>query len=54
MQSVRASRFLTGLAANSSLAGAEDYALVDIDETIIEVDGHQKHGAAFGYSECGR
>ena len=27
------------------------YALVDVDDTIIEVHGHQKQGAGFGYSK---
>ena len=46
-----ATRFLSGLAANSALvAGVDDFALVDIDDTIIQVHGHQKQGAGFGYS----
>jgi len=46
-----ASRFLSGLAAGSEVvAGIDDYALVDVDDTIIEVHGHQKQGAGFGYS----
>jgi Transposase DDE domain group 1 len=46
-----ATRFLSGLASNSPIvAGVDDYALVDIDDTIIQVHGHQKQGAGFGYS----
>jgi hypothetical protein len=51
-----ASRFLVALAArapllNSSAASsAGGYALVDVDDTIIEVHGHAKQGAGFGYS----
>ena len=29
------------------------YAFVDVDDTIIEVHGHAKQGAGFGYSGCG-
>ena len=32
------------------VAGIDDYALVDIDDTIKEVHGYQKQGAGFGYS----
>lgn len=46
-----ATRFLAGLAASSPVvSGIDDYVLVDIDDTIIEVHGHQKQGAGFGYS----
>ena len=46
-----ATRFLSGLAENSAIvAGVDDYALVDIDDTIVQVHGHQKQGAGFGYS----
>lgn len=46
-----ASRVLTGLARHSSIvAGIDDLALVDIDDTIIEVHGYGKQGAGFGYS----
>src|SRR4051794_38940413 len=54
-----ASRFLAALAARTGLLvrpegpGADPaagYALVDIDDTIIEVHGHAKQGAGFGYS----
>jgi hypothetical protein len=52
-----AARFLAGLAAQTPvLAGVEDsggsggFALVDIDDTIIEVHGYQKQGAGFGYT----
>ena len=57
-----ASRFLIALAGLTRLlgtssspavvAGSDDagYALLDIDDTIIEVHGHAKQGAGFGYS----
>lgn len=57
-----ASRFLIALAGLTGLLGAsavtalEDadtdrgYALLDVDDTIIEVHGHAKQGAGFGYS----
>ena len=32
------------------LAGLDQRAIVDIDDSIIEVHGHQKQGAGFGYS----
>src|SRR5450830_1236394 len=32
------------------VTGIDDYALVDIDDTIKEVHGYQKQGAGFGYS----
>ena len=49
-----ASRFLAGLAASSPLLGAVDgRVLVDVDDTIVEVHGHAKQGAAFGYSGSG-
>src|SRR4051812_25180242 len=58
-----ASRFLIALAGLTGLLGtpanratlAEQgsrpgYALLDVDDTIIEVHGHAKQGAGFGYS----
>ena len=54
-----ASRFLITLAGLTRLLGETDaaenssaggYALLDIDDTIIEVHGHAKQGAGFGYS----
>jgi hypothetical protein len=48
-----ASRFLLNLAEHTELLGrVEDSGtvLVDIDDTIVEVHGYQKQGAAFGYS----
>ncbi|TDW28395.1 IS1380 family transposase [Cryobacterium psychrophilum] len=48
-----ASRFLIRLAALSPLILLEpdgDYVFLDVDDTIIEVHGHQKQGASFGYS----
>jgi len=42
-----ASRFLGGLAAATPLvAGVDQYALVDVDDTIIEVHGYAKQGSA--------
>lgn len=56
-----ASRFLIAVAGLTDLLGARTgpgavttdqagYALVDVDDTIIEVHGHAKQGAGFGYS----
>lgn len=53
-----ASRFLTALAertpvlssSTSTTAGTGGYAMVDVDDTVIEVHGHAKQGAGFGYS----
>ena len=48
-----ASRFLLALAEGTELLGREDDSgtvMVDIDDTIVEVHGHHKQGAAFGYS----
>ena len=47
-----ASRFLTGLARESTglLPTSDGYTFVDIDDTIIEVEGYLKQGASFGYS----
>ena len=48
-----ASRFLTNLAGQSpNLVPAETsgYVFIDVDDTIVEVHGHQKQGAGFGYS----
>ena len=55
-----ASRFLIGLAGFSRLLGSSSgssavddvagYALVDVDDTIVEVHGYAKQGAGFGYS----
>ena len=46
-----ASRFLVALADRTPLVPAEPDALVlvDVDDTIIEVHGHAKQGAGFGY-----
>jgi len=43
---------VAGLAAVAPrlLAGTESIAFVDIDDTIREVHGYQKQGAAYGYS----
>lgn len=57
-----ASRFLIAVAGLTRLAGLAGgpttetegaeagYALLDVDDTIIEVHGHAKQGAGFGYS----
>jgi hypothetical protein len=48
-----ASRFLTRLVdqvPGFGAVGDEDYVLVDVDDTIIEVHGYAKQGAGFGYS----
>src|SRR4051794_36349343 len=48
-----ASRFLLNLAEHTELLGGRADAgtvIVDIDDTIVEVHGYQKQGAAFGYS----
>ena len=48
-----ASRFLLNLAEHTELLGRGEDAgtvLLDIDDTIIEVHGYAKQGAAFGYS----
>jgi hypothetical protein len=48
-----ATRFLTNLAEHTALLGAStdtSTVLVDVDDTIVEVHGYQKQGAAFGYS----
>lgn len=47
-----ASRFLTALAKDAPLvAGGSEVAVVDIDDTIIEVHGYAKQGAGFGYTK---
>ena len=48
-----ASRFLINLAEHTGLLGEPDSTgrvLLDLDDTIIEVHGYAKQGAAFGYS----
>ena len=46
-----AARFLSGLAAATPLvAGVDECALVDIDDTIIEVYGYGKQGSGYGHS----
>jgi hypothetical protein len=48
-----ASRFLTGLAAQAPAllpSPASGFTFVDVDDTIIEVEGHLKQGASFGYT----
>jgi hypothetical protein len=43
---------LTRLAVTQAVPGTADpgYALLDVDDTIVEVHGHAKQGAGFGYS----
>jgi hypothetical protein len=55
-----ASRFLLALAKLTGLLGTanlirtegqpDGYALVDVDDTVVEVHGHAKQGAGFGYN----
>ena len=46
-----AARFLAGLAAQTPVAaGVAEYAMVDVDDSVIEVHGYAKAGAGFGYS----
>jgi hypothetical protein len=48
-----ASRFLLNLAEHTGLLGGRQDAgsgIGDLDDTIVEVHGYQKQGAAFGYS----
>lgn len=46
-----ASRVVAGLSASTPLlAGLDERAIIDIDDSIIEVHGHAKQGAGFGYS----
>jgi hypothetical protein len=48
-----ASRFLSNLTEEAPLLPGNDgdeYVLLDVDDTIIEVHGYQKQGAGFGYS----
>ncbi|MGY4543293.1 hypothetical protein ACVWY0_003226 [Arthrobacter sp. UYNi723] len=46
-----AARWLVKLAAMAPIAsGVDDYAMVDIDDTIKEVHGYQKQGSGYGYS----
>jgi Transposase DDE domain group 1 len=49
-----ASRFTLALSEATALLGPESATgrvLVDLDDTIVEVHGHAKQGAAFGYSK---
>jgi hypothetical protein len=48
-----ASRLLVNLSHQTPLLGAPGAAgtvMVDLDDTVVEVHGHQKQGASFGYS----
>jgi hypothetical protein len=57
-----ASRFLLALTGLTRLLGiggeagpgSGEYALLDVDDTIIEVHGHGKQGAGFGYTRVAR
>lgn len=45
------SRLLSGLVEQTpAAAGVDDYAVVDVDDTIVEVCGYAKQGAGFGYT----
>jgi hypothetical protein len=51
-------RFLIALAGLTKFLGAAgrvvaaaEYALLDVDDTIVEVHGHAKQGVGFGYSK---
>ncbi len=48
-----ASRLLVGLAAALPrlLTGTEAMAFVDVEDTVRQVHGYQKQGAAYGYSK---
>ena len=47
-----ASRFLTGLAGVVPVtAGVEELAILDVDDTVVEVHGYAKQGAGFGYNQ---
>jgi len=49
-----ASRFLAGLAGRAQPVPASGavvgWAMLDVDDTVIEVHGYAKHGAGFGYN----
>lgn len=46
-----AARWLVNVAAAAPIAsGIDDYALIDIDDTIKEVHGYRKQGSGYGYS----
>jgi hypothetical protein len=49
-----AARFLVGLGEQTPVVAGADaldrYALVDVDDTIVEVHGYAKQGAGFGYT----
>ncbi len=48
-----ASRLLTGLAKRTDLLpGLDGTVLVDVDDSIVEVHGHAKQGAGFGYTRA--
>jgi Transposase DDE domain group 1 len=41
---------ITGTPGQAGEVGSDGYALVDVDDTIVEVHGHAKQGAGFGYN----
>src|SRR3954447_26059626 len=43
-------RLFTGIGEGGAELGAEEYALLDVDDTVIEVHGYAKQGAGFGYT----
>jgi hypothetical protein len=46
-----ASRLLIGLAARTPMTtGVGEYAVVDVDDTVVQVHGDAKQGAGFGYT----
>ena len=48
-----ASRFLTELAGTSAVtAGVEELAILDVDDTVVQVHGYAKQGAGFGYNHA--
>ena len=51
-----AARFLHGLTDHTSLLAVDDaasprFAFVDVDDTVVQVHGHAKQGAGFGYNQ---
>ena len=47
-----ASRFLTELAGTSAVtARVEELAILDVDDTVVQVHGYAKQGAGFGYNQ---
>lgn len=52
-----AARFVAGLAAHNRLPVSDtrtadrQFAFVDVDDTVVQVHGHAKQGAGFGYNQ---